>query len=210
MTERKLRLEPSAFAVEIAQEMTEAERGYGLPCCVRHAHAGGQCKRAASMRVYELAFCEVHGEEARIGALSELYDDAATTIERVDNPHAPLENAEAGHLLSSVVEMLNERCIELGQSEDEALLRAYPVISERVCTETQAYDYDVVNEAPYPEDVHMNVRRELHGLMRRAYEKGLIATLETLEEDREEASAQVAFALDDRERKTRSRPTLVR
>jgi hypothetical protein len=51
------------------------ERGQ-LPCVVRHPDAGGQCQGLAVMKVYGLNFCEIHGAEAKAGALEEIYFDA--------------------------------------------------------------------------------------------------------------------------------------
>ena len=78
----------------IARELTEEERSHGLPCWVRHEDAGGYCEREAQTMVYGLLFCGVHGAEAKAGALLELYQDAAGFLERLDNPHAPIPNAE--------------------------------------------------------------------------------------------------------------------
>ncbi len=65
------------------------------PCVVRHPDAGGQCERPAVMEVYGLNFCELHGAEAKAGALEELYFDAAQFLGRLDNPHVLAPNPAA-------------------------------------------------------------------------------------------------------------------
>ncbi len=72
-------------AEALARALTEDERALELPCWVRHPSAGGSCPRRASTIVYGLLFCEVHGAEARAGALEELYGDACDYLERLDN-----------------------------------------------------------------------------------------------------------------------------
>jgi hypothetical protein len=54
----------------------------GLPCFVHHEDAGGRCERAATMRVYGLAFCEAHGEDVKLGAESQEAHEAWTFFER--------------------------------------------------------------------------------------------------------------------------------
>lgn len=188
------------LAREIAREMAEQELEWasGLPCFVHHADAGGRCERAATMLVYGLPLCEVHGTEARIGALQELYHDASDVLERVDNPHVPLQNKEAARVLEGAMEGFTAKCRELADTENEALLRAYPIIPERMCTETKHYDYGVVNDDLYPEDYFGEARHEVHWFMRQAYEKDMDWLVEVLEYERESISAQAAFAISDR------------
>ncbi len=38
----------------------------GNRCVVSHPDAGGQCERTATMAVWNLLFCEVHGQEAEL------------------------------------------------------------------------------------------------------------------------------------------------
>jgi hypothetical protein len=55
------------------------------------------------MEVYGLAFCEVHGPEAKSGALEELYFDATNFLERFDNPHVPPPNPATLAVLAGVL-----------------------------------------------------------------------------------------------------------
>ena len=200
----------SGTAEALARPLTEEERALGLPCWVRHPSAGGLCGRNATTMVYGLLFCEDHGAEATAGALTELYQDAGDFLERLDNPHAPLSNQEAADALAAAWRMLDRRRDEHEAPEEEALKRAYPVISERVCTETVAFDYRYGPGNEYgpgdtPTEVYQDARRLLCKEMRLAYEEGADWLVEVLEYEREAASAQLAFALEDYERKTGSR-----
>ena len=93
-------------------------------CFVRHKDAGGQCYRPGIERVYGIGFCEAHGEEARLGAYIEEYDEAYTFFERFRNPHIPS--------LSSPVERAVEAALDQIQGGPPsgtlyyvALLQAY-------------------------------------------------------------------------------------
>lgn len=87
------------------------------------------------------------------------------------------------------------------QDEEEALRLAYPTIPERVCSETTHFDPHNPAPRPAPMDVHLDCRRVIHGLMRRAYLSGMDWLVEILEHEREHCSAQAAFAVEDYERK---------
>ncbi len=50
-------------------------------CSVSHPFAGGVCGEPASIEVWALAFCEVHGHEAESAALAELWQDARREAE---------------------------------------------------------------------------------------------------------------------------------
>jgi hypothetical protein len=179
---------------DMAREMTEEERAHGLRCVVRHPDAGGECGRGAGMLVYGLAFCEVHGEEARVGALSELYRDAANFLGRLDNDQIPAPNPAALSALRAAVSELDDLASQAEKEEWPALRRAYPTIPERVCSATVHHNYG--HPGPTPLDTHLNCRQVLHELMRRAYEEQMDWLVETLEVEREQVSAQAAFALE--------------
>ena len=199
----------SGTAEALAKPLTGEERALELPCWARHPAAGGQCPRAATTMVYGLLFCEIHGAEAAAGALAELFQDADDVLERLDNPHAPHPNQEAANALEAARRMLERRRDE--HEEDEAALRrAYPVIPEKVCAETVAFDYrfgpgNEYGPGEQPTEVYQDARRLLCNQMRVAYEEGADWLVEVLEYEREAAAAQLAFALVDYERKTGSR-----
>src|SRR3954452_13731010 len=89
MTEKKTIAGGLVLEGEEALERVRTGAGESLLCCVRHEDAGGQCQRPAVMAVYELCFCEIHGAEAKAGALEEAYYDAANFLARLDNPYVP-------------------------------------------------------------------------------------------------------------------------
>lgn len=197
----------SGTAEAIARPLTDEERASGLPCWVRHPNAGGLCgRRPATTMVYGLLFCEVHGAEARAGALAELYKDAGDFLGTLDNPHVPRPNAEALRALRAAREDLETRGREHEDAEDAALGRAYPTIPERVCRETVGFDYrlgpdNMFGPREQPTDVYRDARHLLCKQLRLAYEESADWLVEVLEYEREAASAQLAFALEDYERK---------
>ncbi len=93
----------------IARYLNEEERDRELRCWTRHPDAGGFCGCPAEMAVYGLPFCGVHGAEIRAGTLSELFEDAADTIERLNNPYVPICNEEAAEVVVQTVYSLRER-----------------------------------------------------------------------------------------------------
>ncbi len=107
--------------------MTEqaTEEHQGLPCIVRHPDAGGQCWRPEAMKVHGLGFCEVHGPEARIDALSEAAHEAQEFFERLRNPHVSPLSAMVRQGLEAALSGLWLECDEDVRYE-EALLTAYP------------------------------------------------------------------------------------
>lgn len=192
----------SGTAGALARPLADEERALELPCFVRHPDAGGLCGREAARMVYGLLFCEEHGAEATAGALSELYQDAADVLERLDSPNLPHPNQEAADALDAAW----RRFFRLGSEHEgeAALRRAYPVIPERVDAETTAYDYRVFDPAGpsgQPTGAFDDARRLLCKQMRLAYEEGADWLVEILEYEREGASAQLAFALEDYEKK---------
>jgi hypothetical protein len=193
-------------AATLARLLMEEERACGFPCWVHHPDAGGHCGHEATTMVYGLLFCEEHGVEATAGALAELYQDAGDFLERMHNPYEPLPNAEADRVLQMAWREIDRRRDEHDEAEEAALRRAYPVIPERVCYETAAFDYRFDPENPHgpsdqPTEVYQDARRLLCKQMRLAYGEGADWLVEILEYERERASAQLAFALEDYERK---------
>jgi hypothetical protein len=204
MTKQGLeRLEASGFDGMI-REGADAFGGSGLKmrCSVHHRHAGGWCERDAVMEIYGLSFCEVHGAEAKAGALAELYHDAGVYLEDRYNPHAREDNVAALELIAAGRDEMMRRCSEAEDAQDELIRRAYPVIPEQVCSETRAYDPYAQSSDASPVDVYMDARMHAHKLMRLSWSVGEYWILEDLEEHRESASAQLVWALDDIERKT--------
>ncbi|MDP9454633.1 MAG: hypothetical protein M3Q60_02355 [Actinomycetota bacterium] len=130
----------------------ELERG--LPCVVRHPDAGGRCQRTATIKMYGLLnFCPEHGEEARIGALMEAYQDAGYFFDRFRNPHVPDLNPLVERELGAAIVRMNDE----GPSDEDyyrALSRAYPNPPEKVREMIRLWERDErANGGPAPVDL---------------------------------------------------------
>ncbi|MDP9479419.1 MAG: hypothetical protein M3R38_27735 [Actinomycetota bacterium] len=179
--------------VRVLDPDNELERG--LPCVVRHPDAGGRCQRTATIRMYEmLNFCPEHGEEAKVGALMELYQDAGYFFDRFRNPHTPdLNNLIERELEAAVNRMRGE-----GPSDEDyyrALSRAYPNPPEGVREMIRLWECDEwANRGPAPVDLLLDSLGTLNKLMRIAHEDGEDWLTELLEYQRQETAARAAFA----------------
>ncbi len=172
----------------------------GLPCFVYHPDAGGHCERTATMRVYGLAFCELHGEEARAGALLEAYEDASHFFDRFRNPHTPDFNEVIERELVAAVDRMRGE----GPSDDDyqqALRRAYPDVPEKVragvLTWEGDWEADGYRDAA-PVDCLLDTLMTMHRLLRLAFEDAECWLVEVLEYEREAVAAQAAYALRER------------
>ncbi len=173
------------------------------PCFVHHRDAGGWCERDATMEAYGIAFCEAHGAEAKAGILAEIYHDAGNVLEAAYGPEDSSMNSAAWVHLDGGRRKMARRCAEAEEEQAAALVRAYPVIEERVDPETSARDYNEPNlDNDDPVDIFFDARMHTLRLMRLSWSVGEYWILEVLEEEREGASAQLAFALTLRAQKT--------
>jgi hypothetical protein len=173
------------------------------PCFVHHRDAGGWCERGATMEAFGIAFCEVHGAEVKAGVLAEIYHDACSVLEDAYGlEDSSMNPASWVHLDGGRREMAR-RCAEAEEEQAAALVRAYPMALERVDPETRARDYNKPNyDNDDPVDIFFDARMHTHRLMRLSWSVGEYWILEVLEEEREGASAQLAFALALRAQKT--------
>ncbi len=174
-------------------QTNELERG--LPCVVRHPDAGGRCQRTATVKMYGiLNFCPEHGEQARIGALMELYQDAHHFFDRFRNPRTPALNALVELELEAVVNRMRRE----GPSDDDherALLRAYPDTPEGVREMIALWAEDErANHGPTPLDLLLDSYYTICKLTRIAFEDGEDWLVEILEDQRQECAARAAFA----------------
>ena len=139
MTEKNLGAEALVLEGEETPELWRGETG-PPPCFVHHPDACGKCLRDAVMKVYGLPFCEIHGAEAKTGALEELYFDAANFLGRLDNIHVlPPNPATLGALRRAVSELQEAEASASGRATDEALRRAYPLNLEQMDEEADAF-----------------------------------------------------------------------
>ncbi len=184
--------EPRNFVRDLDQT-NKLERG--LHCCVRHPDAGGRCERTATVKMYEmLNFCPEHGEEAKVGALMELYQDAGYFFDRFRNPHTPDFNDLVERELGAAVVRMNDE----GPSDEDyyrALSRAYPNPPEGVREIIAQWAEDErANRGPTPLDLLLDSLNTLCKLMRIAFEDGEDWLVEILEDQRQETAARAAVA----------------
>jgi hypothetical protein len=171
------------------------------PCFVHHKDAGGWCERTGTMEAFGIGFCEVHGAEVKAGILAEIYHDAGNVLGDF-GPNDSSMNVAAWMYLNVGRREMTRRCVEAEHAQAAALLTAYPVIEERVDMETRSRDFRVPNINDDPVDVFMDARMHVLRLMRLSWSVGQDWILEVLEEEREGASAQLAFALELRAQQT--------
>src|SRR5829696_7943999 len=82
--------------------------------------------RPAHVVVYGLVFCEVHGEEAKLGAISEDIYEAEVFIARLCSPHVPCLSSTTRRALNVAVDHLYEQGPNaLDKDYEQALLAAY-------------------------------------------------------------------------------------
>jgi len=162
-----------------------------------HRDAGGWCERPAVLEAYEFPFCEVHGAEIKAGILAEIYHDAGNVLEDASASEDTSMNPAAWVHLDGGWRDMVRRCAEAEEAQDAALVRAYPVakLEERVDPETTERDYHKPNPNKDPVDIFFDARMYTLRLMRLSWDVGQHWMLEVLEEEREGASAQLAFAL---------------
>jgi len=182
--------QPDGFG--LARELTDEDQG--IPCVVRHEDAGGQCERPAVEKVYDLAFCEVHGPEARLGALGAASEEAANFFERFRNPHVPRPGSAIQRGLKVALDYLNAERPAVGDYE-RALLRAYQDVPEAARSRVLAWQAEEEQSNPDPrslDDTLLEMLDTVHACMRIAFEEGETWLVEQLEEERESLAAQAA------------------
>ena len=169
------------FVRDLDQD-NEHERG--LPCFVHHEDAGGRCERAATMRVYGLHFCEVHGQDAKLGAISQAAHEACNFFERFRNPRVE----GMGSMIDREIDAAVERLMEArpsGTEEAAAMMRAFPDAPEHVRSRVVAWERDEEQgDAPYRGTVYDSLQDSLytvHKVMRTAFEDGEAWLVEMLE-----------------------------
>ncbi len=187
-------LEASGFEGMI-REGPEAFGGYSRPCFVHHRDAGGWCERTATIEVFGIGFCEVHGAEIKAGIMAEIYHDAGNVLKDF-GPNDSSMNVAAWVHLDEGHRALLDRAVDAEEAQARALVQAYPLNPDRVDTETSCRDFRAPNnDNDDPVDIYFEARMHTHRLMRLSWSVGQDWILEVLEEERQAASAQLAFAL---------------
>ncbi len=183
------------YFVRDLDQTNELERG--LPCVVRHEDAGGRCQRTATIRMYNvLNFCPEHGEEAKVGALMEIYQDAGYFFDRFRNPHTPDFNTLVECELEAAVNRMRSE-VPSDDDHQRALSRAYPSPPEKVCEMIRMWERDERGDnGPTPLDLLLDSLNTCKKLMRLAYEDGEDWLFEILEYQRQEIAARAACALE--------------
>lgn len=170
------------------------------PVCFVGSHPGESCERLAVMEVYGISMCEAHGEEAAAGALEEIAYDLEQELQRPMNPHVKSLSPHIERALRHGFESLSDEAANAAAGhKDETLLRAFPLDHDRVCSATLHYVRDPENNGmgthESPCDSYMHDRLLLCRHMRLAFEEDAHWLVETLEREREQVSAQAAYAL---------------
>jgi hypothetical protein len=178
--------------IELVQELTEEEEG--LPCIVRHEHAGGACGRLATVQIYGLGFCEAHGEEVKLAAFNGAAQDTRTFLEGLLHPpgsHLSVTTRTALKVAIGVTWGDTEDFT--GEAYDRALLEAYSDPPEKLREAVLRWIEEEGGNPPVFESL-LESLDVVHKTMRIAYEADETWLTEILEEERETVAAQAAVA----------------
>ena len=170
--------------------MTEGNTIYAH-CCVKHPDAGGRCAEPLAVEVYGLNFCEVHGEEMRIGAALEEQHEVTTFLERFNDrgTNSPVEKAIRAVALAYETPASDTDYLE-------ALTRAYPNVPERVRENVAEMIAGEEPERASVLDDLLDTLHTLHRLQRIAHAEYQTYLVEILERERESVAAQTVVALE--------------
>jgi hypothetical protein len=165
-------------------------------CFVRHEDAGGPCGNESVMEVHGIPLCQLHGREARIGALSEACHAAASFLERQRFAGAPEPlNRALGVALGEI-----DASYPTADSYHQALVAAYPDPPVDVRERVKRWQAGAEPGDLTAVDILLKRLDTIHRLMRIAHEAGEGDLVELLEEERELTAAEAAVALADVER----------
>lgn len=158
-------------------------------CIVSHPDAGGPCGNGAASTVYGLPLCSRHFGEACREAHTEL--SVAADGVRIGLEHATLQN----HTIDRALELaINSLQFPATHADCETLLiRTYPLKDELVDQRTK--ESTPGNGVAHAEDYWMERRLLIHRLMRIAYDARHEDLVRLLEPLREQAAAQLGYAL---------------
>ncbi len=184
------------YADEIVRRLQEGDVEHGAPCWVGHGPDLEPCKRPSTFRVYGIPLCPDHGEEAALGAYEELHQDAHDFLERFDGPHVvALPNPWVRRAVAGWRETVPADERDHGAKTDAALLAAFPFRADSADPETVGDIADRFFGNGHPVDRWRDERQDIHHLMRVAFARGMTWAVEMLEQEREHAAAQCAYAV---------------
>ncbi len=183
-------------ADEIVRRLENTDPDHGAPCWVGHGEDVEPCERPSAFSVYGIPLCPEHGDEAALGALEEIHQDAHNFFDRFDASHVPpLSNLWVLRALRDWRRTVPADELETEARTEPALLRAFPFRADRVDPETAA---DVAEPNPangHPVDRWRDARLDLHAVMREAHGRGMTWLVERLEAERQNVAAQCAYAV---------------
>jgi len=167
----------------------------GPICCVSHPTAGGPCGEPASVEVWALSFCEIHGAEAEAAALAELWEDARMGAESaVKGGRAAWRmNAALLYTLRRAEHEARENEQDAAHDHEDAMRGAYGnADASHIDSDTLRYNGDPF--AGGPVDWWSETRIAVCKAMREAHEGGLTHA-KHLEPLREYATVQEVLAV---------------
>jgi hypothetical protein len=145
---------------EIVRYLEDGEESF--PCWVGHGDDIEACRHPSTMKVYGLPFCEVHGEEARDGALEEMHQDADEFFTRFTTSHVPeLPNPVLLAAVSRWDLTVPEGLEYSSSGTDELLLAAFPFREDRLIPETAGEIADPIRGQDPPYDAWRYHRYEI-------------------------------------------------
>lgn len=164
-------------------------------CSVSHPATGGPCGKPASIEVWALPFCEVHGAEAEAASVAEMWEDArrAAGSAVVGGRGAWRMNGALLYTLRRAEHEARQNEEDAEHTHEDAMQDAYGE-TDATHTDSDTLRYNGDPFAGSPVDWWSETRRAICKAMREAHEGGLThgADLEPL---REYATAQEVLAL---------------
>ena len=171
-------------------------RGDGGPfCSVSHPAAGGPCGKPASVEVWALPFCEVHGAEAEAAALVEMWQEARAGVRAALDGSRPTwrMNAALLYTLRRAEHEARENEEDAECAHEAAIQNAYGD-ADTSQTDSDTLNYNGDPFAGGPVDWWRETRLAVCKGMREAHEGGLTHA-KHLEPLREYATVQEVLAL---------------
>jgi hypothetical protein len=181
------------------------ECGMSMPCWVGHKpEYVGRCPRDATMEVYDINLCSVHGAEAAAGAREELTQDAATALEGVGDPLSSKANSALFRANTKARLYLTEESDKAAEAADDLLRAAYPdppVRNDFEIPHHHALGAELESRdigEPWV-DLLRASRHHIHALMRQAYQQGEDGIVDHLEDEREGTAVLLSYAIGVRD-----------